>query len=64
MIGIEARGFILAAPGRRPPRAPASFRSAKPGKLPWHVTAETYDLEYGVDSLEIHQDALRPASGS
>ena len=59
MIGIEARGFILAAPvavhlgaGFIPVR--------KAGKLPWQVTAETYDLEYGVDSLEIHQDSLAP----
>ena len=30
----------------------------KPGKLPWKVVAESYDLEYGTDTLEIHQDAV------
>lgn len=59
VIGVEARGFILAAPVAV--RMGAGFVPVrKPGKLPWHVTAETYHLEYGVDSLEIHQDALEP----
>ena len=63
MIGIEARGFILAAPVAV--RLGAGFVPVrKAGKLPWQVTAETYDLEYGVDALEIHHDALAPASGS
>src|SRR5579872_6413638 len=57
VIGIEARGFIVAAPvalalgaGFVPVR--------KAGKLPWHVHAESYELEYGTDTLEVHQDAL------
>ncbi len=57
VIGVEARGFILAAPVAV--RLGAGFVPVrKAGKLPWHVTAEAYDLEYGVDALEIHQDAL------
>jgi adenine phosphoribosyltransferase len=60
VIGVEARGFILAAPGAV--RLGAGFVPVrKAGKLPWNVTAEAYDLEYGVDALEIHQDALLPA---
>jgi adenine phosphoribosyltransferase len=59
VIGVEARGFILAAPVAL--RIGAGFVPVrKAGKLPWHVTTETYDLEYGTDSLEIHQDALVP----
>ena len=30
----------------------------KPGKLPWKTVTETYDLEYGSDSLDIHEDAV------
>jgi adenine phosphoribosyltransferase len=57
VIGVEARGFILAAPVAV--RLRAGFVPVrKAGKLPWDVVAESYDLEYGVDSLEIHQDAL------
>jgi adenine phosphoribosyltransferase len=59
VIGVEARGFIVAAPvavhlgaGFVPVR--------KAGKLPWNVSAESYDLEYGADSLEIHRDAIGP----
>ena len=59
VIGVEARGFILAAPVAV--RVGAGFVPVrKAGKLPWRVTTETYDLEYGVDSLEIHRDALEP----
>jgi len=32
----------------------------KPGKLPWAVAREEYELEYGSDRLEIHRDAVRP----
>jgi len=59
VIGIEARGFIL---------APAlAFRLdvgfvpvRKPGKLPGKTASVTYQLEYGTDTLEIHQDAIKP----
>jgi adenine phosphoribosyltransferase len=57
VVGIEARGFIFAAPiayrlgaGLVPVR--------KPGKLPHDVHTEPYALEYGEDTLEVHIDAL------
>ncbi|QOL27168.1 adenine phosphoribosyltransferase [Thalassotalea sp. LPB0316] len=57
IVGTEARGFLFGAPlaiemgiGFVPVR--------KPGKLPRATFAQTYDLEYGQDTLEIHQDAL------
>lgn len=58
VVGTEARGFIFGAPvalalGARfvPVR--------KPGKLPRAVFEESYELEYGVDVLQIHQDAIQ-----
>ncbi len=57
VVGIEARGFILAAPVAY--RLGAGFVPArKPGKLPWRTEAQTYALEYGVDGLEVHADAV------
>lgn len=57
VVGMEARGFILAAPvalalgvGFVPVR--------KPGKLPWETRAVSYALEYGEETLEMHTDAL------
>jgi adenine phosphoribosyltransferase len=59
VLGMEARGFIVAAPvafnigaGFVPVR--------KSGKLPWAVVREEYSLEYGTDKLEMHRDAIRP----
>jgi adenine phosphoribosyltransferase len=59
VVGIEARGFIVAAPvayhfnaGFVPVR--------KAGKLPWEAETESYELEYGTETLEIHKDALFP----
>jgi adenine phosphoribosyltransferase len=56
IAGIEARGFLLAAPvayrlgaGLIPIR--------KPGKLPWEVVEQPYELEYGVDAVQAHRDA-------
>lgn len=61
IVGMESRGFIFGAAlayklgiGFIPVR--------KPGKLPALVHAVEYELEYGTDSLEIHQDALHPGS--
>ncbi len=58
VAGIESRGFILGAPlayklgvGFLPIR--------KPGKLPATVTRQEYSLEYGTDTIEIHNDAVR-----
>lgn len=57
VAGIEARGFTLATPVAR--RLGAGFIPLrKPGKLPFETVTEEYELEYGVDSLEIHTDAL------
>jgi adenine phosphoribosyltransferase len=59
VLGIEARGFILG--GAVATLLGAGFVPArKPGKLPWDRASETYDLEYGSDSLEAHRDALVP----
>jgi adenine phosphoribosyltransferase len=59
VVGVEARGFILAAPVAY--RLGASFVPVrKPGKLPWAVVREQYQLEYGTDRLEIHRDAIHP----
>ena len=59
VVGIEARGFIIAAPvayhfgaGFVPLR--------KKGKLPFSTLSETYDLEYGTEELEVHADAFKP----
>lgn len=57
VLGVEARGFIVAAPVAY--RFGAGFVPVrKAGKLPWMVESEEYVLEYGTDSLEIHRDAL------
>ncbi len=59
IVGIESRGFLLAAPvADRLGAGVVLVR--KPGKLPWRTVREDYDLEYGSDALEIHADALRP----
>jgi adenine phosphoribosyltransferase len=57
VIGVEARGFIFAAPVAV--RLGTGFVPVrKPGKLPWTVVSESYTLEYGTDTLEIHADAV------
>jgi adenine phosphoribosyltransferase len=59
VLGIEARGFILAAPVAY--RLSAGFVPVrKAGKLPGPVEAQEYQLEYGTDHLEIHHDGLAP----
>ena len=59
VVGIEARGFILAPALAF--RLNAGFIPVrKPKKLPWKTVAVTYQLEYGTDTLEIHQDAIKP----
>lgn len=58
VVGIESRGFILG--GAVADRLGAGFSPVrKPGKLPSRTVRETYDLEYGTDALEIHDDAAR-----
>jgi adenine phosphoribosyltransferase len=57
VVGIEARGFIIAAPVAH--RLRAGFVPVrKVGKLPWDVEAEAYELEYGTGLLELHSDAV------
>ncbi len=59
VVGIEARGFILAptvAYGLKAGFVPVR----KPGKLPAPTHKVTYELEYGTDTLEIHKDAIEP----
>ena len=59
VVGVEARGFIFASVVAY--RIGAGFVPVrKPGKLPWAVVREEYDLEYGSDKLEIHRDAIHP----
>ena len=59
VVGMESRGFMFGPivaydlnAGFVPVR--------KPGKLPWKVRSESYDLEYGTDTLEIHEDGVGP----
>ncbi len=61
VVGMEARGFIFAAPvalalgaGFVPVR--------KPGKLPGDTLSASYELEYGENTLSIHRDAVRPGA--
>ena len=59
VLGIEARGFIAAAPVAY--RFGAGFVPVrKAGKLPWEIEREEYELEYGTDLLEVHRDAVQP----
>jgi adenine phosphoribosyltransferase len=59
VLGIESRGFLIGAP--------VAYRlgvgltiARKPGKLPFHTIDESYDLEYGSASLQMHQDGIAP----
>lgn len=57
VAGIEARGFTLATPVAD--RIEAGFIPLrKPGKLPFETVREEYELEYGIDALEVHTDAV------
>ena len=59
VVGIDARGFIFAAAVAD--RLGCGFIPVrKKGKLPWNTEAVSYDLEYGSNTVEIHQDAIRP----
>ncbi len=59
VLGVEARGFILAAPVAL--HMSAGFVPVrKPGKLPHEVEQEEYELEYGTDAVEVHRDAISP----
>ncbi len=59
VVSIEARGFVIgSAIAHRLQAGIVLIR--KKGKLPWHTYQATYELEYGIDTLEIHQDAIKP----
>ena len=59
VVGMESRGFIFSAPLAY--KLGAGFVPVrKPGKLPHEIEREEYVLEYGVDLLEIHRDAVHP----
>ena len=61
VAGIEARGFLFAAPlAARLSKPLVPLR--KEGKLPYHTHRESYALEYGEAALEVHTDAIPPAS--
>lgn len=59
VVGIEARGFIIAAPVAYHFNA-GFVPLRKQGKLPYETMGEQYDLEYGSETLEIHTDAFAP----
>ena len=59
LAGIESRGFLMSAPlSSRMGLGSTMIR--KKGKLPGEVIEYQYDLEYGTDTIEIHQDAFQP----
>jgi adenine phosphoribosyltransferase len=58
VAGIEARGFIF-APALAYRLGAGFVPVRKPKKLPWKTAKVSYELEYGTDSLEIHEDAVR-----
>lgn len=61
VLGAEARGFIVG--GAIAARLGVGFAAArKPGKLPGETVRQEYELEYGTDSLELHNDVLTPGT--
>ena len=59
VAGIEARGFILG--GAVAHQLSIGFVPVrKKGKLPWRTVAQDYELEYGTDTMEVHEDAFAP----
>jgi adenine phosphoribosyltransferase len=59
VVGMESRGFIFGAPLAY--KLGAGFIPVrKPGKLPAPCISESYTLEYGSNTLEMHQDAIKP----
>jgi adenine phosphoribosyltransferase len=59
VLAAEARGLILG--GALAQALGVGVAAArKVGRLPWETLAESYELEYGIDALEVHADAVRP----
>ena len=61
VAAVEARGFIFGAAAAARLRA-GFVPIRKKGKLPCQTESATYELEYGIDTLEMHRDALRPGA--
>ncbi len=61
VVGIDARGFIFAAAAARQINA-AFVPIRKKGKLPYKTIEENFSLEYGEDTVAIHEDALKPGT--
>jgi adenine phosphoribosyltransferase len=59
VAAIESRGFLFGAPVAERLGLPL-VPLRKPGKLPWKTIRESYELEYGSSTLEVHQDAAGP----
>ncbi len=59
VCGIESRGFIFGS-ALAVMQGKGFVPIRKPGKLPWKTASESYELEYGSDTLEIHIDAVAP----
>ena len=57
ILAVESRGFILGAPVALALGA-ALVLARKPGKLPWKRHRVEYELEYGTDAIEVHQDSI------
>lgn len=61
VVGMEARGFMFAAPVAL--QLGAGFVPVrKPGKLPGDVYSQSFDLEYGSETLTVHRDAIEPGA--
>jgi len=61
IVGMESRGFIF-GPALAYQLGAGFVPVRKPGKLPAAIHAVEYELEYGKDRLEVHQDAIEPGS--
>lgn len=59
IVGPESRGFIFGAALAL--RMGIGFVPIRKSKLPWKKITQEYDLEYGKDSIEIHQDSIKPS---
>ena len=59
VVGMESRGFIF-GPAVACELGAGFVPTRKPGKLPAETLSESYELEYGTDTLEIHADAIKP----
>lgn len=59
VVGVEARGFVLGSALAYKLGCGVTL-VRKPGKLPYKTRRKTYALEYGTDTLEIHEDAFKP----